>query len=174
MAVTRVGVIYSVAQRSLRRYVMVDDDAQLLTIQTLPGEKLIFQPLNSFVNRGPEFAVRFDSGGPPLSNRCAVIFNQNNRVISHIYGDPNIDSNSFPFRTLIQSDISKIGDLWRPALRRFQRRYILLNSLRKVTSVVNGDPENPPAPDASDGFVEESDTANIGDQVGTAGIVGCP
>ncbi len=170
MPATKVGIIYSIAQRRRRVVIVPDDDAQLNSIIVRTGEKFITQGMLAYRAVGPDLAVRQDAGGFPRSDRCAVVNDALQRVVRHIHADDNIDTLSG--FTLVNSDISKVGDTWRPVLRRFLRRYIRVDRItRLVTSIETADPESPPADDPTT-LSRESDTLVIGDLVPADSVVG--
>lgn len=172
MAATRVGIIYSIAQRRRRVVVVPDDDSQLNSLVVRPGERLITQTRLAYRTVGPDAAVRNDSGGLPRSDRCAVIHGDLLRVWRHIHADDSIDSlNGF---ILVNSSISQVGDTWRPLLRRFLRRYVSIDrTTRLITSITTADPENPPTSDASS-ILLESDDLIVGDIVPAVVATGAP
>lgn len=138
---TQIGILYSIEQRLRREIIIPDDDRQLMNVVVRPGEKLIFQSTEDYAKRGPDAAVLDDSGGEPLSDRCAVI-DADTKVVGHVLADPAIDA--LPGVALVQSDISIEGDSYLQQEAIFQRKYVVVDEKGIVTDVIVTDPAAPP------------------------------
>lgn len=157
MTATKVGIIYSVSQNVVRCIMSPDNDAQLVAFKKtiVPGEAYIEQPIADYQSRGAAVFLK-EQVGPPLSDRCAVISLETNKVVTFLAGDPAIDG--VLGHKFIPSDKAAIDDQFDG--QKFLRCYAVVADTGVVTDVVMADIENPPH-----GIVIETATLKVGDIV---------
>ncbi len=158
MGATKVGIVYSLAQRKRRWIVVPDSDAEL-PLKILLGEGYIEQPLDDYRKRGADAAVTDAAGGQPLSDRCAMI-DKTSAVVGIISADPAIDT--IEAHSLVASDIALAGDILQAGV--FLRRFVLLDQTGLVTAVVTVDATQPPIA-APGGSIAADLTSEVGDIV---------
>jgi hypothetical protein len=158
MAVTKIGILYSASQRKRRATLVPDDDSQLSLMQRRNGEVYIEQSVEDYRNFGPDHAVTVHAGGPPLSDRCAVVDSQEN-VVAVVGADPAIDEISG--HTIVQHFDPHVGD--RFVNGQLQRRYALTDSSNVVQRITWSPPRPPQA--FQGGGVFDSLTAQVGDVI---------
>ena len=113
---TKVGIIYSLAQLQRRRLIISDvDDSHLDLHRTgmASGEGWIDCPLsiyNSFSDANGLDAWLATMIGDKTSHRCTVVAGDTNVVQCIIGADPIIDSH--PAGIVIQDDVSMVGDIY--------------------------------------------------------------
>lgn len=103
MAATKVGIIFSLAQRR-RRYMLIPDSDAELPLKPQAGEGYVEQPMADYKARGPDAAVQDATGGPPLSAVCQLL-DAGSNVLGTVIADPLIDGHLFPGLTLITAPV---------------------------------------------------------------------
>lgn len=136
MAVTKVGIIYSVSQSKRRRIIIPTDDAEFAMARgplspTSAGERLLIVPLTTATAAGfdPDQYLATQLGQAAQSDRCCVIdptislSGDHGNVVAAIHADPAVDT--IPNFTIVQSDFGQSGDRWDGT--NWWRRYAVIN-----------------------------------------------
>lgn len=120
---TKVGILYSLAQRRRRALVIPDRDDQL-PLTPRPGEGYVEQSIEDYLALGPDHAVEQVAGGAPLPDRCALV-DAGGIVRGGVQGDPAIDS--VPDRVMVPHARAQTGDRYDGA--RFWAGYALVDAV---------------------------------------------
>lgn len=141
MAAIQVGILYSLAQRK-RRVCVVTDDEGVLPLQPRDGEGYVEQSHDDYQNLGPDAAVEKASGGPPLSDTCALSDDATGLVTKCLCADPSIDA--IEGHTLTLAVDARQGDRLNKGV--IERRFAVVDASNKVSDVVWAEPDKAPVP----------------------------
>lgn len=94
MAITKVGVIYSLAQKVRRELIIADNDSQyeMFKNNIHANEGWLEIPLDDYNKLSPYEIDRYiaDIIGPPSSDKCCIV-DKDGSILSFVKGDPSID-----------------------------------------------------------------------------------